>query len=218
MRYSARAAALLLTIAVATFASRTDAQVPTTSKGDVAHLDPTNANELRVAMRKLWVSNAIWMREYIVNTIEADLSLDAASKRLAKSQDDIGRAFAPFYGAETGSKVTTLLRQHTSLVKEMIEASMAKNTEKLTDADKRWRANADSITTVLSTVNPTNWPMATIQPALLGGMNLTIAETNARLKRDYNADVETFDTILAQSLKLADMLSDGIIKQFPNHK
>lgn len=216
MPYSARAAALLLTIAVATVASRTDAQVPTTSKGEVAHPDPIYANDLRVGMRKLWVSNAIWMREYIVNTIEADLSLDAASKRLAKSQDDIGRAFAPFYGAETGSKVTTLLRQHTSLVREMIEASMAKNTAKLTEADKRWRANADSIATLLSTVNPTNWPMATIQPVLVGGMNLTIAETNARLKRDYNADVETFDTILAQSLNLADILSDGIIKQFPN--
>ena len=171
MPYSARAAALLLTIAVATVASRTDAQVPTTSKGEVAHPDPTYANDLRVGMRKLWVSNAIWMREYIVNTIGADLSLDAASKRLAKSQDDIGRAFAQFYGAETGSKVTTLLRQHTSLVKEMIEASMAKNTAKLTEADKRWRANADSITTLLSTVNPTNWPMATIQPVLTGGMN-----------------------------------------------
>ena len=218
MPYSARAAALLLTIAVATLASRTDAQVPTTSKGEVAHPDPIYANDLRLGMRKLWVSNAIWMREYIVNTIGADLSLDAASKRLAKSQDDIGRAFAPFYGAETGSKVTTLLRQHTSLVKEMIEASMAKNTAKLTEADKRWRANADSITTLLSTVNPTNWPMATIQPVLTGGMNLTIAETNARLKRDYNKDVETFDNILATSLNLADMLSDGIIKQFPNHK
>jgi len=216
MPYSARAASLLLTIAVATFASRTDAQVPTTSKGDVAHMDPIKANELRVGMRKLWVSNAIWMREYIVNTIGGDMSLDAASKRLAKSQDDIGRAFAPFYGAETGTKVTTLLRQHTSLVKEMIEASMAKNTAKLTEADKRWRANADSITTLLSTVNPTNWPMATIQPVLVGGMNLTIAETNARLKKDYDTDVQTFDTILAQSLNLADMLSAGLIKQFPN--
>ena len=216
MPYSARAAALLMTIAVATFASRTDAQVPTTSKGDVAHMDPIKANELRVTMRKLWVSNAIWMREYIVNTIGGDLSLDAASKRLAKSQDDIGRAFAPFYGAETGTKVTTLLRQHTSLVKEMIEASMAKDTAKLKESDKRWRANADSITTLLSTVNPTNWPMATIQPVVVGGMNLTITETNARLKRDYNADVEAFDTILAQSLNLADMLSNGIIKQFPN--
>ena len=215
MPYSARAAALLMTIAVATFASRTDAQVPTTSKGEVAHPDPIYANDLSVGMRKLWVSNAIWMREYIVNTIGGDLSLDAASKRLAKSQDDIGRAFAPFYGAETGTKVTTLLRQHTSLVKEMIEASMAKDTAKLKESDKRWRANADSITTLLSTVNPTNWPMATIQPVLVGGMNLTIAETNARLKRDYNADVETFDTILAQSLNLADMLSNGIIKQFP---
>jgi len=216
MPYSARAASLLLTIAVATFASRTDAQVPTTSKGDVAHPDPIKANELRVAMRKLWVSNAIWMREYIVNTIEADQSLDAASKRLAKGQDDIGRAFAPFYGAETGSKVTTLLRQHTSLVKEMIEASMAKDSAKLKEADKRWRANADSITTLLSTVNPTNWPMATIQPALVWSMNLTIAETNARLKKDYDTDVQTFDTILAQSLNLADMLSAGLIKQFPN--
>jgi len=216
MPYSARAAALLLTIAVATFASRTDAQVPTTSKGEVAHIDPIKANELRATMRKLWVSNAIWMREYIVNTTQAGPSLDAASKRLAKSQDDIGRAFAPFYGAETGTKVTTLLRQHTSLVKQMIEASMAKDSAKLKEADKLWRANADSITKLLSTVNPTNWPMATIQPVVVGGMNFTVAEINARLKRDYNADVEAFDTILAQSLQLADIFSGGIIKQFPN--
>jgi len=137
MPYSARAASLLLTIAVATFASRTDAQVPTTSKGEVAHPDPTYANDLRVGMRKLWVSNAIWMREYIVNTVGGDMSLDAASNRLSKSQDDIGRAFAPFYGAETGTKVTTLLRQHTNLVKEMIEASMAKDTTKLKKSDKQ---------------------------------------------------------------------------------
>ena len=210
-----RLAALILALAIAGIAPSPQAQVPTTSKGDVKIPDHINADSLRVGMRKLWVSNAIWMREYIVNTIEADFSLDAASRRLARNQEDIGKALATFYGTEVGTKVTTLLKEHSSLVSQMIVAVRAKNSDSLKAADQRWTANANALATVLSTANP-NWSFTTTQPLLADALSNTALLTKARLDRDYNLDVETFDRILERSLAVADTMSDGILKQFPN--
>ena len=207
--------ALILAFAAASIAPSTQAQVPTTSKGDVKIPDRINADSLRLNQRKLWVSNAIWMREYIVNTIEADPSLDAATKRLSRNQDDIGNSLTPFYGAEVGTKVTTLLKQHSSLVSEMIAAVREKNSTKLKAADQKWTANANDLATVLGTANP-NWSFTNTQPLLADALSMTALQTKARLDRDYALDVETFDRILERSLMVADAFSDGIIKQFPN--
>ncbi len=44
---------------------------------------------------------------------------------------------------------------------------------------------------------------------------LTTTEVVSRLKKDWAADVEAYDQGHAHMLMFADMLSDGIIKQFP---
>ena len=212
MLYSARVAALLLVASLATWA---DAQVPATSKGDVAVPDRINADQLRAGMRRLWVDHVIWTREYIVNTIEADPSVDAATARLMKNQEDIGHALAPFYGKVAGDSVTLLLKQHITIAGELVAASSAKDNALVTVTDQRWRANAIAIATLLSGLNP-NWPMNDLNTMLNEHLTLTALEGKARLDRNYSEDVATFDRILTQSLVMANALSEGIIKQFPN--
>ena len=48
-------------------------------------------------------------------------------------------------------------------------------------------------------------------------LRLTTNETLARLRGDSAADVAAYDEIHLHELGMADMLSTGIVKQFPKH-
>ena len=47
-------------------------------------------------------------------------------------------------------------------------------------------------------------------------LTLTTQEAVARLQQRWNDDAATFDRIFVQAMAMADALSDGIAKQFPN--
>jgi hypothetical protein len=47
-------------------------------------------------------------------------------------------------------------------------------------------------------------------------LKLTKDEAVARLEGQWEADVAAFDQILTEILTLSDVLSDGIVKQFPD--
>jgi hypothetical protein len=46
-------------------------------------------------------------------------------------------------------------------------------------------------------------------------LRLTTNEVVARLTKDWSADVRAYDRIHVQILHMADMLSDGLVAQFP---
>ncbi|MGZ3711416.1 MAG: hypothetical protein ACXWQO_10095 [Bdellovibrionota bacterium] len=46
-------------------------------------------------------------------------------------------------------------------------------------------------------------------------LQLTTAELNAHLARNYAADIAAYDKVHFEILQMADMLSNGIIQQFP---
>jgi len=170
---------------------------------------------LREAMRKLWEDHITWTRLYIVSAV-ADLSdKDATAQRLLQNQADIGNAVASFYGKPAGDKLTALLRTHILTAVDLIAAAKQGDTVKVKDASARWYANADDIAAFLNSANPKNWPPAEMKSMMHGHLDLTLAEAVARVKGDWPADVAAYDKVHQQILEMADMLSAGIIRQFP---
>ena len=212
MSHSMRFSVLLLGMLAAACTPTRSEQV-NESSGDVAIVDP-GAN-LKTAMRKLWADHVIWTRQYIVAATAGDPSADAAATRLMKNQEDIGSAIVPFYGSEAGTKLTDLLKQHISIAVDLVAAAKAKDNTKLGDADKRWHDNATEIATFLSGANP-NWPKADLETMLNEHLSLTTEEAKARLEKRWDDDARTFDRIFDQAMHMADALTDGIVKKFPN--
>jgi hypothetical protein len=97
-----------------------------------------------------------------------------------------------------------------------LEVTRGQDPRSLDDAVQALRANADSIADLLSKANRRNWNRATLRSALHQHIDLLVRQMNARLRRDWSEDVAAFDASHKQASEMADMLAEGIIKQFPN--
>jgi hypothetical protein len=171
--------------------------------------------EFSKAMRKLWEDHITWTRLYIISAASDLPDKDATTQRLLQNQTDIGNAIAPFYGNAAGAKLTALLKDHILGAAALIDAAKSGDKAKTDAAAAKWYANGDSIAVFLSTANPTRWPLAEMRAGMKMHLDLTLAEATDRLQGHYAADVQDYDKIHAHILGLADLLSSGIIQEFP---
>jgi hypothetical protein len=165
-------------------------------------------------MRKLWEDHITWTRNYIVSALAGLDDTSAVAQRLLKNQDDIGAAIKPYYGDAAGKKLADLLRDHIIVATEVVAAAKAGNSEQLAAAQKKWQGNGDAIAAFLSGANP-HWPSKTMQSMLRQHLVFTTGEVVARLKKDWPADIKAYDAGHDHMLMFADILADGIAKQFP---
>jgi hypothetical protein len=171
--------------------------------------------ELRTNMRKLWEDHVTWTRNVILCIMDGLPGTDQALNRLMKNQDDIGNAIKPVYGDEAGNQLTALLRVHISTAGDLLKAAKTGNDPAFQDADKKWTANADEISAFLNKANPDNWGLENMKKMMHDHLKLTTEEAVARKSKDYDGDVKAYDKVHDEILEMADMLTDGILKQHP---
>lgn len=195
--------ALMVGCAVSTSATANDAMV------DGA------ACQLKQDMRKLWTDHTVWTRDYIIAAVSGAPDQQAAATRLLKNQEDIGAAVATYYGKAAGDQLTTLLKAHITTAVDVVKAAKAGDKAAFKTADDAWQKNAMDIAAFLSKANP-NWPKATLEDLMRMHLSTTTAEVQARLDKNWDADVKAWDAVYDHILKMSDALTDGIVKQFPD--
>jgi len=176
---------------------------------------PSKSAELRMGMHKLWSDHVVWTRNVILNIMDGLPGTDQAVNRLLKNQEDIGNAIKPVYGNDAGTELTRLLKEHITIAADLLKAAKADNKTGFEAANKKWVTNADEISAFLARANP-NWKLDDMKKMMHDHLNLTTEEAVARLKKDYDADVKAYDKVYNEILMMADMLTDGIIKQYPD--
>jgi hypothetical protein len=170
---------------------------------------------LRRDMRRLWEDHIVWTRLAIISLTTGSPDTEATVARLLENQTDIGNAVKPFYGKAAGDKLTSELRRHILIAADLVAAAKAGEKARLADAQARWAENGDDIARVLSSVNPRHWKPAAMKAELRMHLKLTTEEVVARLTGDWTADVAAYDRIHRHALHLSDLLSAGLVKQFP---
>ena len=170
---------------------------------------------LHQGMRKLWEDHVTWTRLAIISLTTGSPDTEATVGRLLQNQTDIGDAVEPVYGKAAGDALTRELRSHILIAADVVAAAKAGDGAALAEAQARWTANADGIAAMLARANPRHWKPATMKRELRTHLTLTTAEVVARLHGDWNGDVAAYDKVHVHMLHLADLLSEGLVAQFP---
>lgn len=173
------------------------------------------ATALRLEMRKLWEDHITWTRMAIISLETGSPDTNATVARLLRNQVDIGNAIKPYYGKAAGNALTGLLREHILIAADLIAAAKAGDSTQLAYAQSRWTANADQIAAALHGVNPRSWPLGAMKAEMHRHLALTTQEAVARLQGNWTGDVAAYDRVHVHILHMADMLTAGIVAQFP---
>jgi hypothetical protein len=166
-------------------------------------------------MRKLWEDHVTWTRLAIVTFADGSQSFGATATRLLQNQTDIGNAVAPFYGTAAGRRLSSLLHDHITIAVQLLQDAKAGDTAAFNAAKHRWYANANQIADFLSAANPRFRPDATMREAMKEHLDQTLAEAVDELNGNYPASVNDYEAIHLHILAMADLLSSGIMHQFP---
>lgn len=168
------------------------------------------------AMRKLWEDHVTWTRLAIVDIAASAPDTGPTVQRLLQNQVDIGNAIKPFYGTTAGNQLTSLLTTHIVLAANILVDFKANDTAGVNDNVTAWYANAHDIAVFLSNANPKNWPVNAMVSMMDTHLNLTLQEGVDQLTGNFTGSVSTYDAVHLEILQMADMLSSGIVAQFPS--
>jgi hypothetical protein len=213
-------AATLTLLASAALAPGTAAAHDSHPAGTREHAAPAHALTARQAafhdaMRKLWEDHITWTRLAIVSFAGGLPDLPATEARLLANQVDIGNAIKPYYGRTAGRRLAALLKDHILGAVALLQAAKSGDQGAIAKASTAWYANANQIADFLHAANPRAWSRTTMRAMMKTHLDQTLAEAQHRLQGDFAADVRDYDAVHRHILEMADTLSAGIIRQFP---
>jgi hypothetical protein len=165
-------------------------------------------------MRLLWEQHVYWTRMLILSMAFGLPDTEFVANRLLRNPKDFEAALRPFYGEDIAAKFAELFTSHLTIAAELVKAAMAGNSDAAADAEKRWYANADQIAAFFGSLNP-YWSAQEWQKMLYDHLAMTKTEAVDILTQGYMNSIGTFENIEQQAMVMADTMTRGIVKQFP---
>lgn len=174
-----------------------------------------NQVNLMEQMNLVWLEHILWTRMLLISIASNLQDLDSTQTRLLQNPKDTANVFKKYYGNNTADTIQKLLTEHLVIGKNLIVA-LKNNDEKLAkELNNKWYKNADEMAIAFSSINPF-YPREQLRQMLYKHLSLTTDEINARLKKDFSADIKAYDMVQKEILDMANFFSNGIVRQFPN--
>jgi hypothetical protein len=170
---------------------------------------------LHDAMRALWQSHGTWTVRAIVDFAGGLPDTQFAINRLLRNQTEIGNAVKPYYGRKAGNQLTALLTGHINAAVALLQAAKSGNADATAKAKAAFYANGNRIARFLHTANPRHWSLPAMQKMMRIHLDQVVGLAVDQLQGRYAAAVGLYDVYIGHILDMADMLSKGIVQQFP---
>lgn len=171
-----------------------------------------------------YFNDYLWrVRSFIVSYIDGPgEDLATIESQIFKDIEHISSLVKQYYGSGAATKVDIELKDITLALIEVIKT--VKGGGDTTPTQDKCVASINVLANTLSAANPTFWPASAVNKILDAAAAAWVAQTRARTKKDWPADIAATD--LARGIILsgqadgtpgfAQVFESGVIGQFPD--
>lgn len=171
----------------------------------------------QLALRNLWTNHIFWVRNVVVAVHDNNsAAAKTAEKQVVANAKTIAGAITPFYGEKASKALFKLLAGHWMAIKQYLMATDNDSQSGQQKAAKALYTNAGKIADFLAAANPKYWPKKATLPMLNSHAGLHIAQINEIYAGNYKQEAETWKAFIKNVDGMADALTTGLAKKFPN--
>lgn len=178
----------------------------------------------RMDSRTLWAKYVWGLLNYGISLNNMIPGTREVERRLSRNAYALGEYIAPYYGANAADRFGTLLNSFCKIGVEVIDA--IKDNRSIVGTEELWVQVIDELSSFLNELNPSNWPKILIAEYFTNLAKHWIDEISSRAAEDWSANevaIEKLNKLAITGLgtnggtfgSLADLISRGIIAQFP---
>lgn len=171
--------------------------------------------ELNQNLRKLWEQLSYWIRMYILSVAGNMADGDSVKGQLEKIPVEMGNAFEKYYPPEVADRLRQALMDLTDGIITLVPTVKDGEAADTDQLEVRLEQDVANLAELLSNMN-INYNREDLERELGEYLMLTKREIVARLSGEYADDVDTFNEVERQGLRLADYLANGIGNQRNN--
>lgn len=164
-------------------------------------------------MRLLWSQHVYWTRLAIAGIVFNSPDAQESSTRLLQNPGDFAETMTPFYGERAMEEFEQLFTAHLTIAAQLVGELKAGNRRKAVETEQQWYENSDQLASFFAALNPC-WRQNSWREMLYNHLDMTKQEALALIAGDYAASVAIFNRIEQEAMEMADVMTEGIARQF----
>lgn len=163
----------------------------------------------------LWFQHSEWTRMAFSSIIFNTPDEEEVINRLLRNPKDFDIFLSTFYGDRVGYNFGDLLAEHLQLAGDLVKATMAGDTTDAEGIDNSLYENANEIAYLLASINP-YWSYEDWKGMFYKHLDLAKLMAGQMINGQFRESIDTYDIFEEEVIMMADMMVDGLLKQFPH--
>lgn len=172
-----------------------------------------NRPELVLKLSQLWLQLAILTRSLIVSTAGDLGDIKVITDRLTLLPKTFSEVLDQYFDPEETAQFQELLQEHIAAVSALIIAEKNDDRQTVNQETVFLYDNANRIAAYLMNINPF-WSKEQWSELLNDYIEMFFADLVARLTNDFTKEIDVFEDLQSQAMKLADYMARGIAQKF----